>query len=329
MTQRHVVLDTDVGIDDAIAIVYLAARRDVEIVALGSVHGNCSATDAAQNALRVLELCGLPHVPVACGAEQPIEQPLRLAPFVHGVDGLGDVGFPPPQGACSGEDAVDQLLRLASERPGELDLVAVGPLTNLGLAVRRDPDVLARYRSVTIMGGSGPFPRLGVLREVDANIDHDKLAAQLVFSAPRTLMTMVGVNVCTPTVLDEDAFAEIAAADTPQARFATSILAFYLDFYRYKWGRRVCPQYDALTAAIAVEPGYVTAAIDGPVNVIDDGAIGRAWLMRREDGGPLDVPVAEAPPTRVATAVDGDRFNADLVRALTTPLPAPDAVAVA
>ena len=314
---RRVVLDMDVGIDDAIAIALLAARDDAEVVALGSVHGNCSVEDSTRNALVVLEAVGLGGVPVARGAEEPLEVPLHLAGFVHGSDGLGDVGFPPPAGRESGEHAADQIVRLGREQPGELDLLAVGPLTNLGLALRRDPDALARYRSVVLMGGSGPYPAPGVLREFDANIDHDPDAARLVFAAPRQELVMVGVNVTSPAILDEEAIAAIAASDTPQARLVSAILPFYLDFYRHKWGRRICSMHDPLAAAILVDPTYVTAWLEGPVNVIHDGALARAWLMAREDGGGIVQAVEPAPPTRVAAAVDDDRFSADLLAALT------------
>jgi inosine-uridine nucleoside N-ribohydrolase len=313
---RRVVLDMDVGIDDAIAIALLAAREDAEVVALGSVHGNCSTDDSTRNALVVLEACGLGHVPVARGAEVPLEVPLHLAGFVHGADGLGDVGFPAPAGAPTGEHAADQIVRLGAEAPGGLDLLAVGPLTNLGLALQRDPEALARYRSVVIMGGSGPYPAPGVLREFDANIDHDPDAARLVFHATRTELVMVGVNVTSPAILDEEAIAQIAAADTPQARLVSAILPFYLDFYRHKWGRRICSMHDPLAAAILVDPAYATEWLEGPVNVIHDGALARAWLMAREDGGEIVQEVEPAPPTRVVTAVDAARFRDDLVAAL-------------
>ena len=313
---RRVVLDMDVGIDDAIAIALLAAREDAEVVALGSVHGNCSVEDSTRNALVVLEACGLGDVPVARGAEVPLEVPLHLAGFVHGADGLGDVGFPAPAGAPTGEHAADQLVRLGREAPGELDLLAVGPLTNLGLALQRDPQALERYRSVVIMGGSGPYPEPGVLREFDANIDHDPHAARLVFHAPRTELVMVGVNVTSPAILDEDAIAAIAGADTPQARLVSAILPFYLDFYRHKWGRRICSMHDPLAAAILADPSYATAWLEGPVNVIHDGSLARAWLMAREDGGAIVQDVEPAPPTRVVTAVDAARFRDDLVAAL-------------
>jgi purine nucleosidase len=314
---RRIVLDMDVGIDDALAILYLAAREDAEIVALGAVHGNCHAHDAAANALRVLETVGLGDVPVALGAPAPIGQPLLIASFVHGFDGLGDAGLPAPRGSVTGEHAADQIVRLGREHPGELDLLAVGPLTNLGLAIQRDPDVLSRYRSVVIMGGSGPYPPAGVLREVDANIDHDAVAAALVFAAPRRELVMVGVNVTTPAILDEDAVAALAAADTPAARLATAILPFYLGFYQHKWGRRICCLHDPLAAGVLVQPDYVTAWREGPVNVITDGYLSRAWLMEREDGGAPVQPVEPAPPTRVCAEVDSARFAHEFVERLT------------
>ena len=314
---RRIVLDMDVGIDDALAILYLAAREDAEIVALGAVHGNCHAHDSAVNALRVLEAVGLGDVPVALGGAAPIGQPVALASFVHGYDGLGDVGLPLPAGDASGEHAADQLVRLSLEAPGELDLLAVGPLTNLGLALQRDPEVLTRYRSVVIMGGSGPYPPAGVLREVDANIDHDAIAAALVFAAPRRELVMVGVNVTTPAILDEAAVEALAASDTPAARLASAILPFYLGFYQHKWGRRICCLHDPLAAGVLVQPDYVSAWREGPVNVITDGYLSRAWLMEREDGGAIVQPVEPAPATRVAASVDADAFRDEFVRLLT------------
>jgi purine nucleosidase len=102
MPKRQLLLDVDVGIDDAVMMLAIAAEPDAEIVAVGSCHGNCSAAQSAVNALRVLETVGLEHVPVALGAESPLPDPLN-APEVHGPDGLGDVGLPPPRGSVTGE----------------------------------------------------------------------------------------------------------------------------------------------------------------------------------------------------------------------------------
>ena len=147
-----VVIDCDPGIDDAIAMLHLAGRRDVELIGVGSVHGNIPSDLAAVNARRLLELCALDHVPVAIGARRPMAQPLATAEWVHGEDGLGNTNQPAPKRGPGEEDAVSQILRVTRERPGEIDLLAVGPLTNLGLALCLDPDLAKRVRSVVEIG---------------------------------------------------------------------------------------------------------------------------------------------------------------------------------
>lgn len=321
MSRRRVLVDADVGIDDAIALIYLLARQDTEIIGIGSVHGNCAVNNATENALYVLEVCGAADVPVAAGAASPLDQEVQYAPHVHGSDGLGDLGLAPAVSHRSGEVAVDQILRIAHELPNEVDLLALGPLTNLAHALERDPAVLTRFRSVTIMGGGGAFPPPGVLLAPDNNTSFDVRAAEMVYSAPRTEMIMVGSNVCSPTVLDETAIARIAASDLSHARLVTEILPCYLHAYERRYGRSVCPMYDALAAGVMVDRSYATATREGPVNVVDDGYRARAWLMEREDDGPLVLDVTPAPATITVMAVDQERFIGDLVNALVSPMP--------
>jgi inosine-uridine nucleoside N-ribohydrolase len=312
--RQRVVLDMDVGIDDALAILYLAARPDVEVVALGSVHGNGYVDVTTRNALGVLELAGLGHVPVARGAADPLHVPLSVATHVHGEDGLGDAGMPDPTAQPTGEHAADQIVRLGAEAPGTLDLFAVGPLTNLGLALRRDPGALARYRSVVIMGGAGL--EADDARDImDANIAHDPDAADLVFGSGAAI-TMVGVNVTTPTTLEAPDQERIAASGEPHARFAWHILAFYLDFYERFLGRRAASLHDPLAAGILRDPSYVTSAVDAPVGIVQSEHGARAVAPKTPSAA-----VAGRPPTRIATAVDGRRFVEDFVDALTAPLP--------
>jgi purine nucleosidase len=303
----------DVGIDDAIAILYLAAEPEAEIVALGSVHGNIDAPQAALNALRVLEVCGLDSVPVAVGAEQPLARDLQLATHVHGHDGLGNTALPLPRRQPTGETAADQLLRLARTHPGELDLLAVGPLTNLALGLQRDPLLLTQFRTVVIMGGAGleaapDAPLVGY----DANIDHDPEAADLVFAAPGKRI-MVGINVTIPTVLSGDALAQLAATTTVHGRFAWRILPCYLEVYEQRLGYRGCCMHDPFAAGIALDPRLITAFIEAPVDIMPT-ARGYRAVARHVPSDP------HRPVTRVITAADGPRYIARLTAALTTPL---------
>ncbi len=205
-------------------------------------------------------------------------------------------------------------IRLGLEHPGELDLFPVGPLTNVGLALRKDPDALSRYRSVVIMGGAG-LEADDTRTIMDANIAHDPDAADLVFASGANLV-MVGVNVTTPTVLDAASQARIEASDLPHARFAWRILDFYLDFYQRFLGERVASLHDPLAAGILRDRSYITSAVDAPVGIIetDNGARAVAPSAPRPE-------VVRRRPTHIVTGVDGVRFVADLVDALTTPLP--------
>jgi len=317
-TVRRIVVDTDTGIDDAHTLLYLAGRADAEIVAITSVYGNCVEEDAARNIGYVTGLLGL-DVPVFRGADKPLEGAPHIAGYVHGHDGLGDRGYDRPQAPAPGEPAAEALVRLAREHPGELDLLALGPLTNLAQALRLDPELFTRYRSVVLMGGSGPYPPPGTHLTVDANVNNDPAAARAVFSAPRRELVMVGVNVTSVTLLTEPAIAALRAADTPKARFACEILDSYLNFYQYHWGRRIIPLHDPLAAGILLDPSFATGHVLGPVNVVAHGPQSRAHLMRTADGLPPAFRYEDAPPTKVITAVDSARFVADFVEVLTRP----------
>ncbi len=314
-TVRRIVVDTDTGIDDAHTLLYLAGRQDAEIVAITSVYGNCVEEDSVRNIGYVCGLLGL-DVPVSRGADAPLESAPFIARHVHGRDGLGDRGYDRPIPPVTGETAAETLVRLARERPGELDLLALGPLTNLGLALRIDPELFTKYRSVVLMGGSGPYPALGSSLMIDANINNDPAAARAVFSAPRAELVMVGVNVTAVTILTEPAIAALRAAATPTARFATEILDSYLDFYQNHWGRRIIPLHDPLAAGILLDPSFATATVPGPVNVVTDGFLSRAHLMRTFDGLPPAFPYDRTPDTTVVTEVDSARFVADFVETL-------------
>lgn len=309
---RRVVVDTDTGIDDAMALLYLAGRPDVELVALTAVYGNTSVDNAVTNIARVQQLAGLQDVPVARGAAGPVGRRPRIAHHVHGHDGLGDVltGTATPEHLLD-VTAADLLVDLARSQPGELDLLMLGPLTNLGLALQAEPDLLTMFGSVVVMGGSGPYPPLGTVWMADPNIANDTDAATRVLAAPRRRLVSVGVDVTIQAILDEQAVERLAGGG-PWGRFSAQVLQRYLDFYQLTWGRRVSPAHDGLAAGLLLEPGWATTT-SGPVVVTDDGFSARAHLQRTHEGNPVAWPVDETPETEVVTAVDAAAFIEDFV----------------
>lgn len=314
---RHVILDTDTGIDDALALLYLAGRADVEVSAITSVYGNTSVESALTNIARVLQVAGLDEVLVARGAAGPITGEARIAAHVHGRDGLGDLWSTPisPKN-LSPKSSAELLVELGRSKPGFYDLLPLGPLTNVGLALEIEPDLLTMFRSVVIMGGSGPFPPLGVTQMVDANIQNDAEAAARVFAAPRAELVMVGVNVTAPTIVDEQAVQALHRAGTAWGTFSAQVLEAYMDFYQVAWGRRVSPAHDGLAAALLVQPDWITRSERGPVNITTDGFATRAHLMRTSTGLPVSWAATPAPDTLVVLDVDRAAFLADFVRVL-------------
>ena len=250
-----VVLDCDTGIDDALALLYLVARPDLDLVAVGSVHGNVPSEVGAANTLQVLDAVGATHVPVALGARRPLAQPLMTAEFVHGPDGLGGAAVAPDR-PVSGESAVEQLCRLARSRPGELTVLAVGPLTNLALALLAEPELPTLVREVVVMGGAFGAPG-NVGPQAEANIWHDPEAARLVFAAPWRVRA-VGLDVTNRTLLGGEQLQPIADSDRPGPRLAWAALQFYLDFYEARVGVRACSLHDPLAAMVVTRPDLVT-----------------------------------------------------------------------
>ena len=314
---RHVILDTDTGIDDALALLYLAGSENVEISAITSVYGNTPVEAALVNIARVLKVAGLEDTLVARGADGPLNGDPRIAGHVHGKDGLGDLWSDPiaPKN-LSPLSAAELLVEMARSRPGYYDLLPVGPITNVGLALQIEPNLLTLFRSVVIMGGSGPFPPLGTVQMVDANIHNDADAAALMFAAPRNRLVMVGVNVTAGTIVDEQAVQALHRAGTEWGTFSAQVLEAYMDFYQFSWGRRVSPAHDGLAAALLIHPEWITKALNGPVNITTDGYATRAHLVRTAEGLPVSWESTPAPDTVVVVDVDRETFLADFVRVL-------------
>src|SRR5215216_5659797 len=151
---KKILFDTDPGIDDACAILLALASPELSLEGLTVVHGNCSLEQGSINALSVLELANASHIPVARGCELPLVQPSLLAPETHGDTGLGYAKLPEPRARPIGQHGIDFLIEKVMAEPREVTLVAIGPLTNVALAIRQEPRIVEAVRELIIMGGA-------------------------------------------------------------------------------------------------------------------------------------------------------------------------------
>jgi purine nucleosidase len=275
-----IILDVDTGIDDSLALLYACASAEVELLAATCVGGNIDARQVAENTRAVLELAGRADVEVALGRETPLERPLRVAPETHGPRGLGYAELPPPSRPLSPRHAVDVLVDEARRRPREITLVAVGPLTNVALAVRREPALPTLLRRLVIMGGAYRSPG-NTAPTTEWNISVDPEAAKVVFDAfgtpetqaaresfglpPRPLA--LGLDVTERAKLTPDHLAALAAragddSEAPRmpiVRFLADALRFYMEFHSRYDGFYGAFIHDPLALAAAIDPGLVRA----------------------------------------------------------------------
>ncbi|KAG4205309.1 hypothetical protein ERO13_A04G096500v2 [Gossypium hirsutum] len=198
---KKIIIDTDPGIDDAMAIFLALRSPEVEVIGLTTIYGNVYTTLATRNALHLLEVADRTDIPVAEGSHVTITKgtKLRVADFVHGADGLGNQNFPPPEGKPIDMSATDFLVEQANLYPGKVTVVALGPLTNIALAIQQDPSFVKNIGQIVLLGGA--FAVNGnVNPAAEANIFGDPDAADIVFTSGADVLA-VGINVTHQVVL--------------------------------------------------------------------------------------------------------------------------------
>ncbi|MGF2949698.1 nucleoside hydrolase [Microbacterium alcoholitolerans] len=287
---RKVIVDTDTGVDDALALMLLAADPDVQILAVVSVFGNCHGDRAADNARYVLDTCGRQDVPVYRGSDQPLLQELRLSSGVHGDDGFGNTGLRPETSVPTEPDGVDVILDLVARHPNEIDYLALGPQTNLARALESEPLLLQKLRSTTIVGTLGPAlygdtepwadRRFRVSR--DPNVSFDIDAAQRVAACAGDV-TWCGPYVTRQALVPEAFFLEIASSTGhAPAELITKISKDYAGFYSRSYGRpadaRVMGINDSLAVATLLRPDLVAGSVQRPLQTFDDPQNGERYL---------------------------------------------------
>ena len=292
---RRFLIDTDTASDDAVALIMALRAEEVTVEAITVVAGNVPLERAVRNALYTVELCEA-EVPVHAGAQGPLRRPLETAEFFHGVDGLGDRGYPTPTSDPDSDDAVGALLEATRSHPG-LTLVTLGPLTNVALALRADPGLADRVGRLVVMGGAACTVG-NVTPAAEFNLWVDPEAASEVLDAGMPT-ELVGWELCRGAAnLTEEERAAVKALDTPLAHFAIDCNATALEATRRQSGDPGLGLPDPVAMAIALEPALCLRRSPHHVQVETESELTRGMsVVDRLD-------VADAPHNR---SVWGDR----------------------
>lgn len=249
---KRILLDTDPGIDDALAILLALASPELSLEGLSVVHGNCSLEQAVRNGLSILELAGAGHIPLARGCELPLVQPSLLAPETHGNTGLGYAKLPEPLTQPVGQHGSDFLIEKVLSSPGEVTLVAVGPLTNVALAIRKEPKFAKSLKELIVMGGAIRHEgNTTALAEFNTYVDPH--AAHIVFHAgiPTTLVPLDVTYQCILMASDVERLLKLKS---PITKFIKEATDFYMEYHDTWQGIKGCIINDPLALALTFAP---------------------------------------------------------------------------
>ena len=310
-TTTPLLIDCDTGIDDALALLYACASPEAEIVGVSCVAGNVELPHILRNTLSVLELAGHAEVEVAAGCEAPIARPLRTAGDTHGSTGLGYAQLPPPATAAGPRDAAEMIIEQAKARPGELTLVTLGPLSNVAVALEREPQLPRYLKGLLMMVGSYRSPgNTAPTMEWNAGVDPEALAATIAGWAgaasdvgrPRAF----GLDVTERAKLTPPHVERLAQAagseDDPVVRFVDDALRFYFEFHSQHDGFYGAFIHDALVVAAALDPGLAqTEALTVEVELEGRWTTGETVTDWRRAWG-------REPNVDVAVQADADTF---------------------
>lgn len=247
---QRVIIDTDPGTDDALAILLALNSPELKVEALTVVPGNVVAAQGLENALKLVSLAGRCDVPVAGGAQHPLNQKLITAEYWHGQNGLADIELPASKCKVDPRFGPDLIIEMVHKYPHEITLIPVGPLTNIALAVSKDPSIATLVKNIVIMGGS--ISGGNVDGAAEANVYNDPEAAQIVFNAG-WIVTMVGSDVGERTLMTRKELGELQRTHGPENDFVSKLGDFYLSRGE-KNGYSGAAMYDPLAVGIAIDP---------------------------------------------------------------------------
>jgi purine nucleosidase len=252
---RRVIIDTDPGTDDALAIFLAVNSPELKVEALTPVAGNVPLELTLPNALRLLEVAGRTEIPVAAGADRPLARRLITATYAHGENGLGGIRLPEPRTKPVEETAVQLIRRVVRESPGQIGIIAIGPLTNIAAAFLQDPELPRLIAGLTIMGGSLSGGNVSPAAEFNIYVDPE--AAHLVFRSGAPL-TMVGLDVTRRAMLTEENIRRLEASRKSEGRVAGQIARASMTRVRQTNPAGGPAMHDSLAVAAFIDPTLVT-----------------------------------------------------------------------
>ncbi len=306
---RPIILDVDAGVDDALAILLALASPEVDVIGITTVSGNAHVDNCTRNVLRILSFVQEgKRPPVFKGESAPLVKELYMAAAVHGEDGLGDLGDDYYPGLdwdlLSDTHAVQALADMAAEKPGEVTIVATGPVTNVALAIRQFPDKMSQAAEIVIMGGAVDAPgNIEPLFAAEFNtyVDPEALYVLLESGIP---LTFVPTDATHGIGLMRSAAREWFVDKGGRAgRFAFDCCQFYMDFTQAQSGFDGTYMHDPMATAVVIDPSLMT---DAPRRIHVEVKEGLTRGMTVPYRPPANVGIE--PNCRVASGVDGERF---------------------
>jgi inosine-uridine nucleoside N-ribohydrolase len=304
------IIDSDPGLDDALAIGLAAASPEIELLAVTTVGGNADVTRCTENALRLLHAYGRDDVPVAEGAAGALLGSIVRATEVHGESGIGNTVLDPSPNAALPEGAVALIARILAEHPEPVAIAPIGPLTNIALVLRLYPQLASRISHVCLMGGSIGEGNTTALAEF--NIIADPEAADVVFRSGVPI-TMIGLDVTHQALLDRDSAGELRALGNVSGRVAAELTDFALDRNMEWSGSTTTAIHDAVAIAHLMVPDLIAVA---PYHVVVDTTNGPARGRTVCDGLPYRMKRdGRTPNADVGIVIDRARFERLLIDA--------------
>jgi len=305
MTSQKIIIDTDPGVDDTMAIFYAMESGKFDVLGLTTIFGNVHTDLATTNALKLLEILERTDIPVAKGADKPLVRPFKgPVPYVHGVDGQGNINPEPPTTQAIAQSAAEFIVEQIMANPGEIVLAPLGPLTNIALALLLEPRITENVKEVVLMGGAVFVPG-NVNPATEANINNDPEAADNVLAAPWKV-TMLGLDVTAKTWMSPEQLALYGQSEKVSSQHIHKIVPFYQNFMEgsYPGQRGICI-HDSSVISYLLYPELYTVE-QYPIVVGCEG-VGKgktwAWTAAREP----EAPWAGRPLVNVCVDVDAEQ----------------------